>query len=94
MHATTLKLPTEAKKAIDELSEKQGISSHRFMVEAVLEGIERARRDAAFVADSEAALNGVLAGKPVYSLDSVERYAKRKATGREAKRPVGQRWQK
>ena len=94
MHATTLKLPLEAKKAVDELSEKAGVSAHRFMVDAVIAGIERARREADFIADSEDALKGVLAGRPVYSLASVERYITSRAKGRSVKRPIGERWRK
>ena len=94
MHATTLKLPLEAKKAVDELSERAGVSAHRFMVDAVIAGIARARREADFIADSENALKGVLAGRQVYSLASVERYITSKAKGRSAKRPRGERWRK
>ena len=94
MHATTLKLPLETKEKIDKLAEKLGISAHRFMVEAVVAGIERAQLEAAFIADSEGALARVDAGEGVYSLKAVKGYLAKRAKGSKAKRPVSSRWQK
>jgi predicted transcriptional regulator len=94
MTATTLKLPAETKKQIAALANSRGVSAHKFMVEAVLEGVERARQELAFIADSEASLKHVLGGEPVYALAQVKQYIARKAKGGRAKRPRGAPWAK
>ncbi len=44
---------------------------HRFMVDAVVESVERARARQSFIDDSEAAYQRVISGEPVFALEDV-----------------------
>lgn len=54
--ATSLKLPTELKAAIDEDAKRLGLSSHAYMVKTLADSTERARLRAQFHQDSLDAL--------------------------------------
>ncbi len=72
--ATSLKLPAELKAAIDEDARKQGLSSHAYMVQTLVEAVERARLRERFTQDALAAERQMLATGMGHSLEDVRQY--------------------
>lgn len=55
--ATSLKLPSELKAAIDEDARRQGLSPHAYMVKTLADAAERAQLREQFTQDALAALD-------------------------------------
>lgn len=54
MSTTTIRLPDELRTRVAEAAEREGITAHAFMVEAIAEKAERAALRAKFYAEAEA----------------------------------------
>jgi hypothetical protein len=72
--ATSLKLPTELKAAIDEDARKLGLSSHAYMVRTLADAAERARLREQFTQDALAAERQMHATGMGHSLEAVRQY--------------------
>lgn len=84
--ATSLKLPVELKAAIDEDAQRQGLSTHAYMIKTLADAAERSRLREQFTQDALAAERNMLASGG-YDLADVKTYFEARARGEQPERP-------
>ena len=84
--ATSLKLPAELKAAIDADAQKQGLSSHAYMVRTLAEAAERSRLQEQFTQDALAAEQDMLE-RGGYDLADAHAYFEARLRGQHPPRP-------
>lgn len=92
MTTTSLKLPDELKQRAAVAAQRQGVSPHAFMVQAIEQAAIAAERRAGFVADALAAREQMLASGKGYDADEVHAYLKARVAGRKAAKPKARAW--
>lgn len=92
MATTSLKLTDELKQRAVSAAQKQGISPHAFMVQAIEQAALAAERRAGFVADALAAREDMLATGKGYEADEVHAYLKARVAGRKTAKPKAKTW--
>lgn len=92
MTTTSLKLPEELKQRATAAAQRQGISPHAFMVQAIEQAAAAAERRAGFVADALAAREQMLASGKGYDADEVHAYLKARVSGNQAAKPKARAW--
>ncbi len=85
MPTTSLKLPAAA-------AERQGLSPHAFMVEAIRAAAMAAEKRAAFVADAVAARTEATESGKGYAAEEVHAYIEARARGKTARKPRARTW--
>lgn len=93
MATTSLKLSDDLKQRAIGAAEKQGISPHAFMVQAIEQAATAAELRASFVADALTARERMLAGGTGYAAEDVHRYLKARIEGKPVARPKAKSWQ-
>lgn len=92
--ATSLKLPPELKKRIDELARASGRSAHAVMLEALQAHVEDTEKHRRFVADALAADHEMERSGQGYAFDKARAYLEARIAGRPATRPRKVSWRK
>ena len=92
--ATSLKLPPDLKRRIDELARVSGQSTHAFMLEALQAHVEDTEKHRRFVADALAADDEMERSGQGYAFDKARAYLEAKIAGRPATRPRKVSWRK
>jgi predicted transcriptional regulator len=88
MSTTTIRLPHELKVRIAEAAKQAGTTSHKFIVEAIAEKVDRVERRADFNAVAEQRYAGFLASGKAISWDDMRGYLENRIAGKPARRPV------
>lgn len=92
MSTTSLKLPEDLRQRAVSAAEKQGMSPHAFMVQAIEHAATAAENRAAFVAQAEAARAAMLKSGKGYDADEVHAYLRARASGKKAAKPKAKSW--
>ena len=92
--ATSLKLPPELKKRIDQLARVSGQSTHAFMLQALQIHVQETEKHREFVADALAADEEMEHTGRGYPLAKARAYLEAKLAGRRAARPRKVSWRK
>ncbi len=93
MSTTSLKLPNELKQRAAVVAQRQGITSHAFMIGAIEQAAAIAESRAKFVAEAEAARKLTLKSGKGYDADDVHTYLRNRAAGKKSTRPRAKSWQ-
>ena len=94
MAATSLKLPDDLKRRVEQLAAASGQTPHALMVDAVRRAVERAELRARFAADADAAERDAMASGQGHALDTAFDYLATRVSGRAARRPRARSWRK
>ncbi len=92
MSTTSLKLPEELKQRAVAAAQKQGVTPHAFMVEAIRQAATAAEVRAQFVADADAARKAMLKSGTGYDADEVHAYLRQRIDGNKSGRPKAKNW--
>jgi len=92
MTTTSLKLPDALKQRAAEAAQRQGISPHAFMVQAIEQAAAQAEQRAAFVAEALAAREQVLASGEGYEASDVHAWLQARVADRQAEKPQAKPW--
>ena len=92
MSTTSLKLSDELKQRAVAAAQKQGVSPHAFMVQAIEQAAELAERRAAFMAEAHAAREQMLRTGKGYDADEVHSYLKARIAGKKSAKPKARSW--
>ena len=92
MSTTSLKLPDELKQRAVAAAQKQGVSPHAFMVQAIEQAAMSAERRASFVAEAQAARAQMLGSGKGYDADEVHAYLKARIAGKKSGKPRAKSW--
>lgn len=92
MSTTSLKLPEDLKQRAVAAAQKQGMSPHAFMVNAIEQAATSAERHASFVADALAAREEMLTTGAGFDADEVHVYLKARIAGQKPDTPKAKSW--
>lgn len=92
MSTTSLKLPEELKQRAVSAAQKQGMTPHAFMVQAIEQAATMAEQRAAFVAQAKAAHAAMLKSGKGHDADEVHAYLRSRAAGKKAAKPKAKPW--
>ena len=90
--ATSLKLPPDIKKRLQEIAERSGQSTHAYMLAALRERVMQDELAQRFLADARAADRALQRTGTGYAAAEVHDYIERRLAGKAAKRPTVKRW--
>ena len=93
MSTTCLKLSDELKQRAVAAAQKQGMSPHAFMVQAIEQAATAAERRASFVAEALAAREQMLKTGKGYDANEVHTYLKTRISGKKSAKPKARSWQ-
>lgn len=94
MSTTSLKLPKDVKQLAIAAADRQGVTPHAFMVDAIRVAAEAAERRAAFVSDAVAAREESLKSGQGYAAAEVHAYIRARAQGKAASKPKAKSWRR
>ena len=92
MSTTSLKIPDEVKQLAVMAAQKQGVSPHAFMVDAIRVMAIAANKRAQFVADALASREETLKSGNGYAAADVNAYLIERAQGKNPARPKTASW--
>ena len=92
--ATSLKLPEDLKRRIDELAARSGETAHALMIRALAEQVEAEELRQAFLDDAAKADAEMQASGLGYRMEDVHAYVAARVRGEKVKRPRPVRWRK
>lgn len=92
MSTTSLKLPDELKQRAVSAAQKQGVSPHAFMVNAIEQAATTAECRASFLADALAAREQMLRTGKGYDADEIHAYLRARVSGKKAVKPKARTW--
>jgi len=92
MSTTSLKLPEELKQRAVAAAERQGVSTHSFMVNAIEQAATMAERRATFVGEALEARDQLLSTGKGYDAGEVHTYLKARIAGGNAAKPKARSW--
>lgn len=92
MATTSLKLPDELKRRAIAAAEKNGLSPHAFMIQAIDQAATAAEQRASFVGDAQAARERMLATGKGYDAREVHAYLKARLSGEKPAKPKARSW--
>lgn len=93
MSTTSLKLSDELKQRAVAAAERQGVSPHAFMVQAIEQAATAAERRAGFVGEALAARAQMLKSGQGYDAGEVHAYLKARIAGDKPAKPKAKSWQ-
>jgi predicted transcriptional regulator len=93
MATTSLKLTDELKQRTVALAQKQGVSPHAFMVEAIEHAASAAEQRQGFVEDAQAARAQMLKTGLGFDAQDVHTYLKARVSDKAAPKPKATPWQ-
>lgn len=92
MPTTSLKLPDDLKQRAVAAAQRQGVSPHAFMVNAIEQAAIAAECRANFIADAHAARKQMLDTDKGYNSDEVHAYIQARIAGKKAAKPKARSW--
>ena len=92
MATTSLKLPGELKQRAIAAAQKQGVSPHAFMVNAIDSAATAAEQRAGFLAEATAARAEMLTTGKGYEADQVHAYLQARIAGKKSPKPRAKSW--
>lgn len=92
MSMTSLKLPEDVKRLAGAAAQRNGVTLHAFMVEAIRAAAIAAERRAAFVTDAQGARAEALESGKALDADEVHAYLRAHAQGQTVPRPRARTW--
>lgn len=92
MSTTSLKLPEDVKSLAAAAAERQGVTPHAFMVEAIRVAAANAERRAGFVADAVASRKEAVKSGKGYAASEVHAYLRARVQGKSAQKPRAKAW--
>jgi predicted transcriptional regulator len=92
MSTTSLKLSDELKERAIAAAQRQGVSPHAFMVNAIDLAATAAEQRARFVADAQAAREKMLKTGKGYDADQVHAYLQARIAGKKPGKPKAKSW--
>jgi predicted transcriptional regulator len=93
MATTSLKLTDELKQRTVALAQKQGVSPHAFMVDAIEHAAAAAEQRLGFVEDARAARAQMLKSGLGFDAQDVHTYLKSRVSDKAAPKPKATPWQ-
>lgn len=93
MATTSLKLSDELKQRTVALAQKQGVSPHAFMVDAIEHAAAAAELRAGFVDEAQAARAQMLKSGKGFEANEVHAYLKARIIDKKATKPKAKSWQ-
>lgn len=93
MATTSLKLSDELKLRAVAVAQRQGVSPHAFMVEAIEHAATAAERRAGFVEEAQVARALMLETDKGFDADEVHAYLKARIVDRQSAKPKAKSWQ-
>jgi predicted transcriptional regulator len=94
MATTSLKLTDELKQRTAALAQKQGVSPHAFMVDAIEHAAAAAEQRLGFVEDAQAARAQMLKSGLGFDAQEVHAYLKARIIDKAAPKPKAAPWQR
>lgn len=94
MTTTSLKIPIEVKQLAQVVAQRQGISAHAFMVDAIRVMATAAEQRAQFVADAVASREEAVRSGKGFAAAEVSAYLVKRANGTVSSRPRAKSWRK
>lgn len=94
MATTSLKLTDELKQRTVALAQKQGVSPHAFMVDAIEHAAAAAEQRLGFVEDAQAARAQMLKSGLGFDAQEVHAYLKARIIDKAAPKPKATPWQR
>jgi predicted transcriptional regulator len=92
MATTSLKLPDDLKQRAVGAAQKQGMSPHAFMVQAIEQAASAAELRAEFFADALAAKEQMLVSGKGFEAQDVHGYLKARIEGKSVSKPKAKSW--
>ena len=92
MAATSLKLPDDLKRRVEQLAAATGQTPHAFMVDTLRREVERAKLRARFAADADLAEREAMATGRGHTLEAAFDHLAARVSGRPARRPRARSW--
>jgi predicted transcriptional regulator len=92
MSTTSLKLSDELKERAIAAAQRQGVSPHAFMVNAIDQAATAAEQRARFVADAQSAREKMLKTGKGYDADQVHAYLQARIAGKKRSKPKAKSW--
>jgi hypothetical protein len=92
MSTTSLKLSDELKERAIAAAQRQGVSPHAFMVNAIDLAATAAEQRARFVADAQSAREKMLKTGKGYDADQVHAYLQARIAGKKPSKPKAKSW--
>jgi predicted transcriptional regulator len=92
MSTTSLKLPDELKQRAASAAQKQGVSPHAFMVNAIEMAATHAENRANFLSDALAAREKMLKTGKGHDADEVHAYIQTRIAGKKSAKPKAKSW--
>jgi predicted transcriptional regulator len=92
MAATSLKIPDDLKRRLEQLAALAQKTPHAFMLELLAREAERAELRQRFAVEAAQAERDVLTGGKTFSLDSAFDYLEGRLSGAKVRRPRGRAW--
>ncbi len=92
MSTTSLKLPEEVKNLANAAAERQGITPHAFMVDAIRNAALLAEKRAGFVADAVAARDEFTRNGKGHAASEGHAYVRARARGNSTPKPKLKTW--
>ena len=94
MSTTSLKLPDALKQRAVAAAQRQGLTPHAFMVQAIEHAATAAENRARFVAEAEAARKALRKSAKGYAADEVHAYIRNRLSGKASARPKAKSWRR
>lgn len=91
MSTTTIRLPEDLKARVAAAAEREGKSTHSFILEAITEKAEDAERRSRFDELAEKRFAALAATGKTIPWSEMRTYLEERAAGKKPKRPVGRR---
>ncbi len=92
MSTMPLKLPDELKQRAVAAAQRQGMTPHAFMIQAIEHAAMAAENRASFVVEAEAARMTLLKNGKGYDADEVHAYIRNRVSGQQSARPKAKSW--
>ncbi len=88
MSTTTVRLDPDLRQRVARIAEREGKTTHAFIVEAVAERAEQAERRVQFFDEAEARYAMFMASGQAIDWDAMKRYVEARAKGQRPKKPA------
>jgi len=88
---TTIRIPEKMKARVAKLAKKSGTTAHAFILEAITQKTEMAERYASFSKEADDRYADFLVSGLAVSAEDMKAYARARAAGKPAARPVARK---
>lgn len=88
---TTIRIPEKMKARVAKLAKKSGTTAHAFILDAITQKTEMAERYAAFAKEADDRYAEFLETGMAVGSDDMKAYARARAAGKPAARPVARK---